>query len=113
MDNNALTPDAYEMPTLNAEPIAAVEEQVVEIATQDDKELAALNMSRGWNRIATTMQADIDDLRTMRTVDLKGLTVTEVGQRYLVASTVADHLQKYLSQVTDATKVVLENERKN
>ena len=36
MDDQALTPDTFELPTLDAEPIAAVEEQIVEAATQDD-----------------------------------------------------------------------------
>lgn len=112
MDDQALTPDTFELPTLDAEPIAAVEEQVVEAATQDDKELAALNMSRGWHNIADTMKTDIDNLRTMKAADLAGLPMEKVGEKFLVSSLVADHLQNYLDKVEHATKSVVEHERK-
>lgn len=111
-DNSALTPDSFELPVLDAEPIAEVEQQVVETATQDDKELAALNGSRGWSRIAETMRVDVDKLRNMTGADLKGLSREEVGDKYLISSLVADHLQRYLDQVDNATKAVVEHERK-
>ena len=111
MDNNALTPDTFEMPVLDAEPIQAVETRVVASATQDDKELAALNASRGWQRIAGSMKEDVDRLRNMTGAELQGLSREQVGDKFLISSLVADHLQKYLDQVEHATKAVTENER--
>lgn len=112
MDDQALTPDSFDMPVLDAEPIAAVEERVTQSATQDDKELAALNASRGWQRIAGTMKEDVDRLRNMTGAQLEGLSREQVGDKFLISSLVADHLQKYLDQVEHATKAVTENERK-
>lgn len=109
MDNQAITPDVFEMPTLDAAPIAETEVAAVELATQDDKELAGLNTSRGWQRIAARMTEDVNNLRTMRGADLKGLSREEVGDKYLISSLVADHLQVYLDEVANATKAIIDH----
>ena len=109
-DEAAVTPDSFEPPILNAEPIALQEEVAIEQATQDDKELAALNASRGWQRIAKSMKQDIDNLRTLKGSALEGLSMDKVGEKFLVSSLVADHLQKYLDDVEHATQAVIEHE---
>ena len=110
MNDMALHPEAPIMPVLDAEPIAEQEELVVETSTQDDKELAALHMSRGWDRIRTAMQDDVYTLRNMTGADLHGKDFAEVGQAFLVASLTADKLQRYIDMVDNATKAVVEHE---
>ena len=110
--DQALRPEPPILPTLDAEPIQEIEAQVVDVSLQDDKELAALNMSRGWNRIANAMKTDVEKLRYMSASDLQGLSITDVGQKFLVASATADILQRYLDMVDNATKAVVEHETK-
>lgn len=107
-DNNALVPEHIQ---LDAEPIQELENQVVNAAEDADREVGSLLGSSGWNRISKEMKADVDKLRNMKGVDLAGKDFAEVGQKFLVASLVADHLQKYLDKVDNAAKAVANAER--
>lgn len=108
MDNSALPPEDFQ---LNAEPIEAIETEAVAVAEDADKEVAQLQGSRGWNRIVAGMKVDIDKLRNLHGVDITGKDFAEVGQKFLVASLTADHLQKYLDKVENAAKAVADAER--
>lgn len=110
MDNSALPPESFQ---LDAEPIQEVEQQYVAAAEDSDKELASLNASRGWQGIVKDMKADVDKLRNLTGADLAGLTMDKVGEKFLVSSLVADHLQKYLDKVENAAKAVADAERAN
>lgn len=112
MTDTAIHPGALTMPELDAEPIADIEEQVVETSTQDDKELAALHMSRGWTRIRSSMEDDVHSLRNMTGAELQGKDFAEVGQAFLVASLTADKLQRYIDMVDNATKAITEYENR-
>lgn len=108
MDNNALVPDGLE---LNAEPIIETEEMAINLAESVDKDYAELSLMGGWNRLSADMKSDIDKLRNLKGVDLAGLAMDKVGEKFLVASLVADHLQKYLDKVDNAKKAVANAER--
>jgi len=107
MDNNALT----DFPVLNLEPIQHIEDQVVSAAEDSDKELGSLLAHKGWQRIATEMKADINKLRNLTGADVVGKPFEEIGQKFLVSSLTADHLQKYLEKIENAAKAVADAER--
>lgn len=108
MDNNALVDESF---ALNAEPIQDIEETQVEQGLEQDRELASLHGSRGWERIAKDMRDDVNKLRNLTGAELAGLSKEEVGEKFLTASLVADHLQKYLDKVEYAAKAVADAER--
>lgn len=107
-DKSALVPDSYQ---IVGEPIQDSEPVVVAAAETADKEVAALLTSKGWQRLSQDMKADIDYLRNLRGADIAGLSMDKVGEKFLVASLVADHLQKYLEKVDNAAKAVADAER--
>lgn len=107
MDNSALT----DFPELNLEPIRDIEDEVVIAAEDSDRELGSLLAHRGWQRIATEMKADIDKLRNLTGADVSGKDFAEIGQKFLVSSLTADHLQKYLEKIENAAKAVADAER--
>ena len=108
MDNNALVSESFQ---LDAEPIQEVEEEFIAVAQDEDKIVASLKGSAGWNKIASEMKEDVDQLRNLKGADLAGLPMDKVGEKFLVASLVADHLQKYLDKVENAAKAVADAER--
>lgn len=112
MTDTAIHPGGLIMPELDAEPIALTEQIAVETSSKDAKELAALNMSRGWEQIRAAMQTDVYRLRNMTGADLHGKDFSEVGQAFLVASLTADKLQHYLDMVDNATKAIVEHDRR-
>ena len=103
MDNSALPPEDF---VLNAEPIQEAQDEAISVALDEDKQLASLKGMSGWERIAKDMQTDIDDLALLRTVDMSGLSIADVGERFLIASSIAAHLEKYLTRVENAAKAV-------
>lgn len=70
-----------------------------EILGEKDKEIKNLSNHPGWKQIREHLQGDIDELKTMSAEDLKGLTMEQVGQKFLVASLAADRLQSVLNRV--------------
>ena len=108
MDNSALPPEDF---TLNAEPIKDIEEEAINVAQDEDIQLASLKGMTGWERIAKDMRQDIDDLARLRKVDMGGISISDVGERFLVASGIAAHLEKYLDKVENAAKAVADAER--
>lgn len=111
-DQAAVVPDSFEMPVLNAEPIQAVEDEVIKTTSQEDKELAALNGMNGWKRITREFTDDIQLFKTGGFIkDIEKLPLEEVGKLFVIHQTVATMLQKYLDKVEAATKAVVENER--
>jgi hypothetical protein len=59
------------------------------------------------------MQADIDGLRTGSMLKIDDTTPLEiVGQRFVIASTVASKLESYLQMVNGARQAVVEYEQR-
>lgn len=109
MDDQAITPQADELVGLDMDEV--VEKEAIDDAHQEEQALTQLSTSKGWQKIANKMKTDIEGLRTGSSVDIKSDTPMEViGQKYLVASTVAAHLQSYLDMVENATKATIEYE---
>lgn len=104
MDNQALKPDA---PIITEAP--ETEALAITAAEQDDQKIAALHLSEGWQAITAEMKQDIADLTAMKGVDLKGNSLEEVGQKFIIASTVTTYLQKYIDKVENAAKAVAEH----
>lgn len=109
MDNNATVPENL---VLNAEPIEEIETQAIQVAQAEDKELASLTLSSGWQRLVKDMQADIDIFKTGGFIkDIHRMPLDEVGKLFVIHQTVATFLQKYLTKVEDAAKAVADAER--
>ena len=109
MDEQAITPNADDLTVMDDSEV--VETEAIDDAHQSEVELASLNSTRGWQRIATKMQSDIDGLRTGSKLDFKPDTALEIiGQKYLIASLVAAHLQQYMDMVSGAQKATVEYE---
>lgn len=103
-DNSAITPDNFQ---LNAEPIREIEDEAVKVAEESDKELAALNISKGWHKLSAEMSEDIQMFKTggfIKKVD--ELSLEEVGKLFIIHQTVATMLQKYLTKVESAAEAV-------
>ena len=111
MDSGALTPSNDPMSDMDLSEI--VEQEAISEAEVEDKELASLKASRAWQRIAKDMQDDIDGFRTGKdlAIDPKD-ALADIGQRFVIASTLADKLQAYLDRVNGAAERVAESERK-
>lgn len=110
MDNNALVPDSF---PADLTPIEEIDSQQITAAVEVDREIGSLLGSKGWQRITEDMKTDIDKLRHMTATELSGLNMAEVGEKFLVSSLVADHLQKYLDKVENAAKAIADAERAN
>lgn len=109
MDNQALRPDV-----LDLDMSEVVEQEPVTDAVETEDKLAAVGSLPGWEMIAERMTADITGFRTGKTVAIDASTdLATIGQRFVIASTVADHLQAYLDMVNDARRAVVERERAN
>lgn len=110
MDNQALVPD---LPLLDAEALEPVESLAVQIAEDEDKELAALTASKGWQRLVDDMKADIERFKTGGFIkNIESLSLEEVGKLFVIHQTVASELQKYLDKVEHAAQAVADNERR-
>lgn len=112
MDNQAIAPTADDIvPQLDDSEV--VEKQAIDEAHENEKELASLSSTRGWKRIADSMQADIDGLRTGSALQIDDKTPLEiVGQRFVIAASVAAKLESYLDMVNQAAKAVADYERR-
>lgn len=110
-DSGALTPGNDPISDMDLSEI--VEQEAISEAEVEDKEMASLLSSRAWQRIAKDMQTDIDGFRTGKDLAIdKDSTLADIGQRFVIASTLADRLQAYLDRVTGAAERVAESERK-
>lgn len=110
MDSEGLKPSTEELLNL-VDPAELVESEAIAQAEDGDKELAAVAATPGWQTISARMQADIDALRTGKSLDINGqMSMAEIGQKFVIASAVATHLQSYLDMVNGALEA-LSNER--
>ena len=103
-DEAALVPA---LDPLMPEDVADTVQSQQEPLEAQDLELATLSSVPGFQRIMKKMQQDIDDLRTGKAVKIDGsFSMAQVGERYAVASGVANKLQGYLDLVTNAQNAV-------
>lgn len=110
-DDQGIVPQANDLPGLDMDEV--VEKQAIDEAAQEEQAIASLSATKGWQKIAGKMQADIDGLRTGSSVNIDDKTPLElVGQKYLIAVTVATHLQSYLDMVSNAQKATAEYEQR-
>ena len=107
MDNQALTP-SFEDLGLDASEV--VENIAVDASHQEEVAMASLASTKGWQKISARMQQDIDGLRTGQAVAVEGASLELIGQRFVIASAVAGHLQSYLDMVNNAQEATKEYE---
>lgn len=104
-DNSILQPSARMLPEL-----ATADETIDPIEISDEikaeRELAGLTEHPGWNHFVELIQAQVTELRTMRTSDLDGLDYAAVGQKFLVASLAADKLEQAIAIVEQSAEQV-------
>ncbi len=113
MDESALHPDANYIPDQELlDESEVIENDSITEATEVEQELGALRSTKGWQRISALMQEDIESLRTGDAVTYSpDMPMAEVGQRFVVAATTANKLQRYLDMVNMAAEATLEYQR--
>ncbi len=113
MDNAAITPDNQPfMPAMTEEPVDPGQLE----AEASDKQLGDIVNHPAWDRIEAMMQEHINEFKTLKSADLSGLKLEEVGQRFLVARMVAEELEGILISVRtagEATRATEEAKRTN
>lgn len=112
MDDQAVMPESGAiLPEIDDSEI--VESEAIDDAHQSEKELAAISNTKGWQRIASKMREDVEGLRTGAALQIDDKTPLEiVGQRFVIASSVATKLQEYLNMVDGATEATVAYERR-
>ena len=81
-----------------------------EAAEAVDKQVADITNHPGWDRVEARLRASIDEYKTLRSADLAGLKLEEVGQRFLVARMVAEELESILTWVHSVDDMVRHSE---
>lgn len=112
MDDFAVMPETGNI-LPNLDPSEVVESRAIDDAHESEKELAAISNTKGWQRIATKMREDIENLRTGAAVAITPETpMEEIGKKFVIASSVASKLQEYLDMVDGATEATVAYERR-
>jgi hypothetical protein len=108
MDNQALVPDT---PIIEVEPEEQEDIEVAQALAQDKDTLAVL-MSPGWDKLVTKLDSHIENFRTGKFMgDLAGLPLAEVGQKFVIASTIAGICEELKNSVINAATGVIEDGR--
>jgi hypothetical protein len=110
MDSNAIVPDT---PIIESEDMVEHEAEMVSQAVSGDREIAELYLHKGWHKVEQKLDQEIEKFRTGSFMDVKGMPLAEVGQKFIIASEVARICEDIKSLVHNAAQSVVEHERRN
>lgn len=68
-----------------------------------DLALASLDSNEGWRQLREYLEQRRNDYKQMNHIDTSNMTLDEIGQKFVVASLVADEIDTILNRV-DTTK---------
>lgn len=97
MSTDAIT-EGFDDVTLNED----TQEEVKDIKNKD-LALASLSENEGWKQLRGWLEQRRDDYKQMNHIDTSAMSLDEIGQKFVVASLVADEIDTILNRV-DTTK---------
>ncbi len=101
MDNSAITPDNQPfVPPMTEAPVDDAQAQAEAV----DKQLGDIINHPAWEQIENMLKTRIDEFKTLRSADMAGLSLDQVGQKFLVARMVAEELENVLQKVRAANE---------
>lgn len=108
MDTSALVPD---MEPLIPEDVEETQQAQQEQLVSGDRELADLQSHAGYRKLEERLDAYIDDFTTGKSMAFdKDTPLDVIGQKYVVASTIASICAELKGMVTSATEAVNQEE---
>lgn len=110
MDSQSLIPDT---PLITTEDIVSEQSIQEQVALDQEKEIAQLIATPGWQVVEKKLDDYIETFRTGKFMgDTTSLALADIGQKFVIANTVAGICEDIKQTVYKAAEAVAEHERR-